>query len=630
MSIPTFNIGGLASGLDTNSIVSQLIQLERIPIVQIQQQRATYQARNDAWSQISTRINSLQEKIEALDTSDDWKAFASASSSNTDSVGVSVSGSPDPASVSFTVDRLATTHQMVSTGTGLTSGSDLVGAGTFSITVDGTQHDITTDANTTLSQLASDISALGVGVTASVITVDTDSVRLLVSSDETGDASAFTITSDQSGLSGFSTLQTGQDAQITLGSGGTPLTIERASNSIDDLIDGVTLDLTATTASAVTVTVGRDLDAAVDKITEMVNEMNSAISLIESKTKTATESGGVAGPLSSDSTARSLKLSLRSSISGLVSGLTGSYTTAGSVGISLTRTGAIELDETKLRDALEDDFAGVKALFARTTSATDSRVAVTRAADSSLDGTHAVSITQAGTRSSITGSAYVVPGSDDAFTITSGGNVASVTVTTGSTIDEAITAIETALSDAGITTISVSNAGGAIELTESRYGSSASFEVSTNGFGLDGTHTGTDVVGTIGGVAGDGSGRTLLGTGDYDGLNLSISATAAAVSGAGGTLDLGSVSVVSGLAATFAEFLDTVTETGGLIDRATDRWDAQITLADDRIEQLEARLELREVTLRRQYTALETTLAQLQSVSTQLSAGLGSLGGLQQ
>jgi flagellar hook-associated protein 2 len=111
---------------------------------------------------------------------------------------------------------------------------------------------------------------------------------------------------------------------------------------------------------------------------------------------------------------------------------------------------------------------------------------------------------------------------------------------------------------------------------------------------------------------------------------LSFNVTESEISGAGGSLDLGTVTISSGLAGTFGEFLETVTETGGLIDRATDRWDAQIKLADERIEQLESRLELREITLRRQFSALESTLAQLQGVASQLAAGVQSLGGLQQ
>jgi flagellar capping protein FliD len=88
---------------------------------------------------------------------------------------------------------------------------------------------------------------------------------------------------------------------------------------------------------------------------------------------------------------------------------------------------------------------------------------------------------------------------------------------------------------------------------------------------------------------------------------------------------LGTVTVRSGLASLFSSFLDEVTGTGGLIDRATDRWDAQIKLADNRIEQLEERLERREVALRRQFTALENAMGRMSGLSAQLASALQSL-----
>ncbi len=631
MATPLFNIGGIASGLDTNSIVSQLMQIERIPLTQVQARKSTFQQRNDAWSQISTRLSSLREKVKALDSTSDWGKFVKATSSNESAVGIAVTGSPVASKLSFQVARLASGHQMMSGSddpggsSDLSSSADLVGAGTFSITIGGTQHDVTTDASTTLSGLVSQINALDAGVSASVVKVDSGRVKLALTSDETGDGSQFSVTNGLPTMGSFAATQEGQDAQITLGSGPGAVTVERSSNVIDDLVDGVTLTLTDVTTSPVNITINSDLDAAVTAIKDMVNELNSALSTITSKTKTASESGATAGALSTDSTARGLKLSLRSAISGVVAGLTGDYRTSSSVGISLTRDGAVTLDETKLREALESNFAGVQSLFARETTATDGRVTVSRAASTSLDGTHAVSVTQAATRAAVTGGLYVSPLLDQTFDITSGSKTVSVTVSAGSSITEAVDTINTALSDAGITSLAATENGASISLGETRYGTAGEFTVTGDPFGLAGTHTGQNVIGTIGGLAASGSGRSLSGSGSLDGLLLSISATSAHVSAAGGTLDLGSVTIRSGLAATFDSFLESVTKTGGLVDRATDRWDAQIKLADDRIAQLEERLVRREAALRRQFTALETAMGRMQGLSSQLAAGLSSL-----
>ena len=624
MASPLFNIGGIASGLDTNSIVSQLMQIERIPLGQVQQRKTTFQQRNDAWSQISTRLSALRDKLKAIDEGSDWKSFAKATSSNESALGVSITGSPADQTVSFQISRLATAHQMAS-GTNLTASSDLVGAGTFSITIGGTQHDIVTDGSTSLADLASQINGLDAGVNAAVVTVDTGSVKLMLTSEETGDASQFTVTNGLGTMGTFGTVEEGLDAQLTLGSGAGAITVERSSNVVDDLIEGVTLTLTATTTSPVTVAVNTDVDTAATKIEEFVTELNSALSTISSKTRTASEGGANAGPLSADSTARGLKLSLRSAISGVVAGLSGTYRTASSVGISLTRDGAVELDSTKLREALEADFDGVMQLFSRNFETSDSRVSVTRASSSDLDGTHAVVLTQAASRASITGGAYSAPVADASFDIVSGSKTATVNITAGSDISTTVQAINTALSNAGITALTATVDGGTITLADSRYGTSGNFTVTGDPFGLSGTHSGTDVAGTIGGIAASGTGRSLSGTGTLDGLILAITATPGQVTAGGGSLDLGTATVRSGLAATFDEFIDSVIGSGGLIDRATDRWDAQIKLAEDRMDQLEERLERREAALRRQFTALESAMGRMQSLAGQLASGLQSL-----
>jgi flagellar hook-associated protein 2 len=627
MAVPLFNIGGLASGLDTNSIVSQLMQLERIPLTQVQSRRATYQTKNDAWNQISTKLSDFRTKMRAIDDDSDWKSFAKATSSNTDAVGVSVSGSPSETNVSFTVQRLATSHQMV-TDSALTSPSDLVGTGTFEFTLNGTTHSVTTDGSTTVADLAAKINQLDAGISANVITVDTGAVELLFSADSSGDDGVFTTNTDLTALGAVNVAQQGYDSQIVVGSGPGAITIERPTNTITDFISGIAIDLKQTTSSPVSVAASKDNDAIVSKVRDMVTSMNSALSFIESKTKTATEGGTSAGPLAADSTARGLKLSLRSAMSGAVAGLSGSYTTASSVGISLNRDGSISFDETKLRSALESDYEGVKALFARTTSSTDSRVTVSRAANSDVDGSHTVQITQAATKASVTGSLYDPPLVDASFDITTGSKTATVVVAAGADIDTAINAINAALVDAGIQTIVAVSESGNIIMSATRHGSSESFTVGANDFGLAGTFTGQDVAGTIDGAPATGSGRSLSGVGDLDGLILSITASDAQVASAGGTLDLGSVTVQSGLASNFTELLDGILDTGGTIDRATDRWDAQMKLADERIDQLQQRLTDREAALRRQYTSLETTMARLQSVASQLSSGLSSLSSL--
>ncbi len=623
MTSPTFNIGGIASGLDTNSIISQTMQIERVPLNLSISRRSLFQARNDAWSSISSKLSKVRDAVRKLDESSDWRKFVSATSSNENAASITATGNATVGNLTFTVDRLAAAHQTASVSA-LSSASDLVGAGTLSITVDGTTHDIVTDSTTTLTQLSQQISNID-GVSATPLQVGSNQVRLVVTASATGADATFTVTSDQSSLGGFSISQQGGDAQLTVGSGAGAITVLRASNTIDDLISGASITLKSESASPVTLSVTRNLDAAVNAVKSLITDMNSALATIDTHTKAATDGNGSGAVLSTDSTARSLKLSLRSALSKSVSGLTGQYTTSTSVGISIDRNGTVTFDESKLRTALESDFAGVEALFSRSLATTDSRVSVSKASKSSLDGTHAVTVTQASTRASVTGNAYSGPSSDESFDITFGATVVPVTVTAGADLATATTAIQNALTAAGITGLTATNSGGALVLSAAAFGSGSSFTVAANSFGLAGSFTGVDVAGTIAGASGTGQGQSLTGTGSLDGLILKITATESEVGAASGNLELGTVTIRSGVGALFDEFLNTYLSTGGIIDRATDRWDAQIKAADDRIADLEKRLERKEASLRKYWTSLETAMSRMSALSSQLAAGLASL-----
>ena len=119
------SVDGLVSGLDTTTIINQLMSIERQPVDNLTSRKATYDAQASAWDQIGTKISSLRTAVEALDTASDLSGL-SATSSNTGLATASATTAAPPGQVTFTVDRLATAHQLVSTTLPST-----VGAGTF-------------------------------------------------------------------------------------------------------------------------------------------------------------------------------------------------------------------------------------------------------------------------------------------------------------------------------------------------------------------------------------------------------------------------------------------------------------------------------------------------------------------
>jgi flagellar hook-associated protein 2 len=627
MAVPLFNIGGLASGLDSNAIIKSILDVERIPINQLETRKYTHQLEDNAWSAINTRYSAIRSALNDLDSAAEFKKLSLATSSNENAVGVSVTGSPSAGTTSFTVDQLATNHQLAS-NTDFAASDALVGAGDFTITLGGGDHTITATADTTLSQLAAEINSLDIGVSASVISVDGTKYKLILASDETGDANTFTTSGSITSLGTMDILQQGVNAEISIGSGVSALTLSRSSNTITDVIPGVTVDLKATTATAVSVTTKRDLDGAVDAISTLMDAINSTLGTLSAATKYSPDSD-TAGPLVGNGTARSLAIDLRAAISSTVkSGAT--YPVAASVGIALNRDGTFDVDESKLRDALAADFDAVVDLLVAGGESTDSRVNFVAAGTSTVEGSYEVVVTQAAAKANATSAAYVAPGADSTFQILVGSLTADVDITTGMTVTQAVSAINTALQNAGITNVSVTetNVMGSdyIELNHSSYGSGASFEVIGDPFGLAGTYSGVDVAGTIGGQPATGSGRSLTATaGDPEGLIVQVTASPGDVSGAGGSLSLGNLTYARGVFGTLDLTIGYAEGSGGRISRAQDLTASQIDLIDDRIEILEGRLDRREALLLKQYAALETALSSLQTQSSWLSAQLSAL-----
>src|SRR5690606_9914403 len=137
-------------------------------------------------------------------------------------------------------------------------------------------------------------------VSASVVKVADGDTRLVLTAKSTGAAGAFTTAATQGGALGTSTVnQEGVDALLTMGS----LQITRSSNTVTDLIKGVTLELKQTTTGPVTVTTGRDDAKAVAAVKGLVDAVNKTITQLQELTKYDPESK-TAGRLQGDASAR--------------------------------------------------------------------------------------------------------------------------------------------------------------------------------------------------------------------------------------------------------------------------------------------------------------------------------------
>lgn len=612
---PLFQVGGLASGLDTVSIIEQLMQIERAPIRRYEQSQQDLRTRDDAWSRVVSKLSSFRTAVDDVRTSGSLSALTSASSSNEAAVTVTNTDGGEPDSLSFTVEALATRHRVGLAGS-FASGSSLVGAGSITLydETGGEIGSVTADATTTLDGLVAQLDALGGGVDARVLKVDDNDYRLVLSSASTGADSQFSASTDITALGAASTLSTGQDAHLRVGG----LDIYRGSNTVDDLVPGASIELRDTTATDVTVTVERDVEQVVERVRALVDAANGLLTQLATETRYNAETGE-SGALQGDSLATGIAFDLRSAFAQLVGD--GDVNYIGEVGISLTQDGKLALDETALRSALADDPDGVAQFFSASLNG-DGAAELSFVGTDATAGDFSMTVTQAARVATATGASYTPPtGSPKTFTVTTPeGETVSVTIDDGMTAAQAVNRIRAAIESAGGSSLTAEvvddGAGGdAIQLATTGAGSAVSFTVSGYGVDLDGTYTGQDVIADFGAGPVTGNGWSITGDGAAAGLTLRVTDQP-------GTYDY---SFGTGLGGALDSWLEGLEGVDGQIQARRDSIDGSISDFDDQILAFEQRLELREANLRRQFTALESAMGRLQSQGQWLAGALGGL-----
>jgi flagellar hook-associated protein 2 len=358
-------VGGLATGIDSNSIIQQLVALQQRPIDLLNQQIASIQQSQGALTTFGSKLATLKSAALDLSTTDGVLVRSAASSDETVLTAAAGSGA-QRGSVDVTVSQLAR-GSVASSTVGVASATSTVaaGTGTFRFQVGGgTVYSVPVDGTTTLQGLADAINALGAGVSASAINVGTAAApdyRLHVASQATGASSTITVVQDDTAL-GIETSQAGLNAKFTVS--GFNTTFQRESNTFSDVLTGVTISLRSQGTS--TVTVSDDADAVVAKVQTLISAYNDLQSFVSSNS-TVSESSDkttlTSGPLAGDST---VQLAL-GSIQGVLTGIAnagGAYVNLSSLGLATQNDGTLTLDQNKFRDALAANPNAVAAVFA--------------------------------------------------------------------------------------------------------------------------------------------------------------------------------------------------------------------------------------------------------------------------
>jgi flagellar hook-associated protein 2 len=352
----TISFGGIGSGMDTEGIVSALTNVERQGQTSLKSKLTATNSSISNLSNVSSLLSKLKAASDALDTAAEVGSYKASSSST--GIVVSASGLATPGKYSITVDKLAKeqrtySNSIASVGTALNQAGTLrLGVGT------GDTKDIAIATTDTLDDVIGKINSSGLRISASSFYAGS-SYRIQLRGMDPWAANALGIT--ELGTSfGFdvpaNTVQQAQDAQLQLDG----FTIKSATNQVTGAVRGVTLALTAESATPVTVAVENDPDSLKTKLSTLVDTYNAVVAKVKDLSGTGTSKASDPG-LAGDSTLRSLTSRLSSALQTQIG--SSKYSTLGSLGLALDRSGKLSLDSAKFDKAMAADSAGVTKLL---------------------------------------------------------------------------------------------------------------------------------------------------------------------------------------------------------------------------------------------------------------------------
>ncbi|MDO8420142.1 MAG: flagellar filament capping protein FliD, partial [Rubrivivax sp.] len=372
--MPAITSLGIGSGLDINTMVSQLVALERRPLDLMRAEATRLQTQVSSYGKLNSLFSSLQDASNKLAGSALWARTVATSS---DDSAVMASGGSGAAAGRYavSVQALAGSQTLAST-TAEASADALAGSGSLTLELgrwDGTAFGpkvgasavtVVITATDTLATMRDKVNASGAGVSASLVS-DASGVRLSLRSSATGAENGFRVTvadddgnsTDASGLSrfaydaagsggGMALKQAAADAQATVNG----IDVVSASNELTGVVEGLTLRLRKVTVTPVDVAVQDDNEGAKAAITAFATAYSDLARYIAEQTKYDPASK-VGGPLQGDSAVGSLQSQMRAVLNAS-SGASARFPRLSDIGLELQRDGTLSVDAAKLDAAL--------------------------------------------------------------------------------------------------------------------------------------------------------------------------------------------------------------------------------------------------------------------------------------
>lgn len=540
----TISSPGIGSGLDINGLVTKLMAAERTPETAMIKKETDAQAKLTAFGTVKGAVASFQTAVQSLSASYQFTKMAATVSDSTIATATATSTAA-LGSHSLSVTQLAQSHSLKSAA--FTSVDQAIGTGTLTIQfgqitgelrADGTyknpadatdpsatpatfavnaeKSSITVNlsgGNNTLSAVRDAINAKGAGVTASIINDGSgfrlvlnaadggakSSMRIQVSDDDTNNTDASGLSQlaydpTQAGGAGQNMTQTQQAKDAIFALDG--ITVTRSSNTVSDVLSGISISLLKTTTAATSLSVSRDTSSVqgnVDAFVKGYNDLRQQLSSLTSydpKTKAA-------GLLLGNSAIRSIQNQMRSVVNSTLAG-SGNYTRLSDVGISFDKTGTMTFDSSKLSAALSTSPDSVAALFGVYATSSDSQVRYVSSTGATKAGSYSLFMTQQATQGMVRGTSLgatpfplTVDANNNTFAVKVNGTQSStITLTQGSYASSSAMAAEiqskingdSTLKASGITVAVAFDANkNSFSITSANYGSSSSVELTSAG-----------------------------------------------------------------------------------------------------------------------------------------------------
>ena len=351
---------GAGAGFDTKKIVEALVNAEKVPQEsRINSKIAESEAKISGLGQAVSILNVVKDAASRLIDAKDFKTFA-VSNSQTSAFTATSTTSARAGSNNITVSQVAKEQRSVSNAFASETAKFNSSSITLSLT-SGSSSTTTTNITVSDASLQGTVSAINsanLGVTAEIVDTGASGNRYRIQLiGETGAEKAFSLTSSDSSIS-FSSVQSAADAQLNVNG----IDFTRSSNVIDDVLTGVSLTLNTTTTGAANLNISQDNGEVRSNIIDFVTLYNDAQRQLKDLANSTT-----GGELAGDSIFRSLTSRLRSTVLGTSSSAGTTISNLSDMGISVSRSGELEVSDSKLDNALSKNYADVIQMFSANT-----------------------------------------------------------------------------------------------------------------------------------------------------------------------------------------------------------------------------------------------------------------------